>query len=329
MVSRRAWPWLAGLLLFVGVLLSLGLGRVWLEPTVLFGSILEPEPTLAWLILSELRIPRTILGILVGASLGLSGAALQGLLRNPLAEPGLLGVSSGAALGAAIAIYFGLSASFALATPVLGITGAIVAAILTLSIGRGGTLTMILAGVAVSGLMGAGLSLALNFAPNPAAAYEITIWLLGTLESRDWHQLYLAAPFMLLGWACLILTIRDLNALTLGEAQAESLGVNPARTRLFALAGTALSVGAATAVTGAVGFVGLIAPHLVRPFVGHEPARVLFPSALFGAILLLFADVATRTIPTGGQELRLGVLTAIIGTPFFFWLVVKLRRMSP
>jgi len=316
-------------LLLACILLSLGTGRVWLDPSVLFGSVFEPKPSLAWLIFSELRVPRTILGLLVGATLGLSGAVLQGLLRNPLAEPGLLGVSAGAALGAVIAIYFGLSAAFALATPVLGIAGAIVAAALTLSIGRGGTLTMILAGAAVSGLMGAGLSLALNFAPNPSAAYEITIWLLGSLENRDWNQLLLAAPFILAGWLCLVLTVRDIDALTLGEAQAESLGVNIARTRLLALAGTALSVGAATAVTGSVGFIGLIAPHLVRPFVGHQPSRVLLPSALFGAILLVFADIATRTIPTAGQELRLGVLTSIVGTPFFFWLVIKLRRMSP
>jgi iron complex transport system permease protein len=329
MVGRRAWSILAVVLLLAAILLSLGTGKVWLDPTVLFGSVLEPKPNLAWLILSELRVPRTILGLVVGATLGLSGAVLQGLLRNPLAEPGLLGVSAGAALGAVIAIYFGLSATFALATPILGIGGAIIAAALTLSIGRGGTLTMILAGAAVSGLMGAGLSLALNFAPNPSAAYEITLWLLGSLENRDWHQLLLAAPFIIAGWLCLALTVRDLDALTLGEAQAESLGVNVARTRLLALAGTALSVGAATAVTGSVGFIGLIAPHLVRPFVGHQPSRVLLPSAVFGAILLLFADVATRMIAPAGQEIRLGVLTSIVGTPFFFWLVAKLRRMSP
>lgn len=328
MVKRALWPAVSAILLITCILLSLGTGRVWLDPMVLAGSVLEPEPTLAWLILSELRIPRTILGLLVGATLGLSGAVLQGLLRNPLAEPGLLGVSSGAALGAVIAIYFGLATTFALATPLLGIAGAIGAALLTLTIGRGGTLTMILAGAAVSGLMAAGLSLALNFAPSPYAAYEITTWLLGSLADRDWDQLMLAAPFILVGWACLILTIRDLDALTLGEAQAGSLGVDIARTRLLALAGTALAVGAATAVTGAIGFIGLMAPHLVRPFVGHQPSRVLLPAALFGAILLVFADVATRVIPTS-QELKLGVLTSLVGTPFFFWLVTRLRRLSP
>ncbi len=329
MVGKRLWPVAAAVLLLAGVLVSLGTGPVWLDPGLLARSAFDPEPSLAWLILSELRAPRTVLALLVGATLGLSGAVLQGLLRNPLAEPGLLGVSAGAALGAVIAIYFGLSAAFSLAAPALGIAGALVAAALTLTIGRGGTLTMILAGAAVSGLMASGLSLALNFSPNPSAAYEITIWLLGTLENRDWGQVLLALPFILLGWVCLAFTARDIDALTLGEAQAESLGIDVARTRLLALAGTALSVGAATAAVGAIGFVGLVAPHLVRPFAGHEPSRVLLPSAVFGAILLLFADIATRIIPTAGQEVKLGVLTSILGTPFFFWLVVRLRRTSP
>jgi len=328
MVKHLAWPLVTAVLLIACILLSLGTGRVWLDPSVLAGSAFEPKPNLPWLILYELRMPRTLLGLLVGATLGLSGAVLQGLLRNPLAEPGLLGVSAGAALGAVVAIYFGLSAAFALATPLLGIAGAIGAAALTLTVGRGGTLTMILAGAAVSGLMGAGLSLALNFAPSPYAAYEITTWLLGSLADRDWQQVMLALPFILAGWLCLLFTVRDIDALTLGEAQASSLGVNLSRARFLALAGTALSVGAATAVTGAIGFIGLVAPHLVRPFVGHQPSRVLLPAALFGAILLVFADVATRVIPTS-QELKLGVLTSLAGTPFFFWLVLRLKRMSP
>ena len=321
------WPSVAALLI-LGVLLSLSTGAVWLRPAVLARSVVAPEPSLPWLILWELRLPRTLLALLVGATLGLSGAALQGLLRNPLAEPGLLGVSAGAALGAVVAIYFGLAASFALAAPLLGIAGALGAAALTLAVGRGGTLTMILAGAAVSGLMAAGLSLALNFAPSPWAAYEITTWLLGSLTDRGWDQLLLALPFLLAGWVCLALTARSLDALTLGEAQAGSLGVDLARTRLLALAGTALAVGAATAVSGAIGFIGLMAPHLVRPFVGHQPSRVLLPAALFGAILLLFADIATRLIPTA-LELKLGVLTSLAGTPFFVWLVVRLRRTSP
>lgn len=328
MVSRPLWLLLGAVLLLACVLLSLGTGRVWLDPGMLLASAFDDRPSLAWLILSDLRAPRTVLGLMAGATLGLSGAVLQGLLRNPLAEPGLLGVSTGAALGAVVAIYFSLAASFALAAPLLGITGAIGAGLLTLAIGRGGTLSLILAGAAVSGLMAAGLSLALNFAPSPYAAYEITSWLLGSLANRDWDQVLLALPFVLAGWACLIFTVRDLDALTLGEAQAGSLGIDLGRTRLLALIGTALSVGAVTAVTGAIGFIGLVAPHLVRPFVGHQPSRVLLPAAVCGAILLTAADIATRLIPTD-QELKLGVLTSLAGTPFFFWLVLRLQRLSP
>jgi iron complex transport system permease protein len=326
----RAWATIGaiGLLLMLGVLLSLATGRVWLAPSELLAGITAPKPNLAWLILTELRLPRAILALLVGATLGLSGAVLQGLLRNPLAEPGLLGVSGGAALGAVIAIYFGLSASSVLTTPLLGTIGALAAGALTFAFGRGGTLTLILAGAAVSGLAGAGLSLALNLSPSPYAAFEITTWLLGSLADHDWNQLALAVPFILIGWAMLASTARALDALTLGEPQAESLGIDLGRTRFLALAGTALSVGAATSVTGAIGFIGLVAPHLVRPFVGHQPSRILLPSALLGAVLLLAADIATRFIPTS-SELKLGVLTSLVGTPFFFGLVVRLRRTSP
>ena len=315
-------------LLVAVVAASLAVGRAQLPVAALIEGMIAPKPNLGWLILTELRLPRTVLGLMVGATLGLSGAVLQGLFRNPLAEPGLLGVSAGASLGAVIAIYFGLSGIVALATPVLGIACALAAGALTFALGRGGTLVLILAGAAVTGLAGAGLNLALNFAPSPYAAYEITTWLLGSLADRDWTQVVLAAPFMLAGWACLIATARALDALTLGEVQAASLGVDLARARLLALVGTALAVGSATAVTGAIGFIGLVAPHLVRPFVRHQPSRVLLPATLFGAILLLAADVATRLIPTA-QELKLGVLTSLVGTPFFIWLVLTLRRTSP
>jgi iron complex transport system permease protein len=319
-------------LVFVALLLgaagSLLVGRVYLPPSTLLSGLLSPDSSIAGLIVVDLRLPRAVLALLVGSSLGLSGAVLQGLLRNPLAEPGLLGVSSGAALGAVIAIYFGLSARFALAAPILGLIGAMGAGALTFTFGRGGTLTMILAGAAVSGLSGALLSLALNFAPSPYAAYEITIWLLGTLTDRSWGHVLLAAPFIGAGMALLAVTGRALDALALGEAQAASLGVNLDRTRLLALLGVGLAVGAGVSVSGSIGFIGLVAPHLVRPFVGHHPSRTLLPSALLGAALLLLADVATRLIPTN-SEVRLGVLTGLIGAPFFFALVSRLRRLSP
>jgi iron complex transport system permease protein len=270
-----------------------------------------------------------VLAILIGASLGLCGAALQGLLRNPLADPGLLGVSSGAALGAVIAIYFGLTARFAYAAPLLGLCGALAATGLTMAFGRGGTLSLILAGAAVSGLAGAGVSLALNLAPNANGAYEIMTWLMGSLTDRSWDHVRLAAPFIVLGAAILATTARSLDALSLGEAQAASLGIDLDRLRLTVLIGVTLSVGAATSVAGAIGFVGLVSPHLVRPFVGHQPSRTLLPSALVGAALLLGADIGSRLLRYHGAEIHLGVFTALVGTPFFFWLVVRLRSTAP
>lgn len=320
-----------GLVLLLALLAASSLlaGRVWLPPDEVLTALTSPGDTLAGLIVSELRMPRLILAIGVGASLGLSGAVLQGLLRNPLAEAGLLGISTGAALGAVVAIYYGLAASFALATPLLGLVGGFAAAALAFALSRsGGTLALILAGAAVSSVAAAGLALALNLAPNPYAAFEITTWLLGSLSDRTWDHVWLAAPFMLVGCGLLFLTAPALDALSLGEAQAESLGVRLGRTRLLALAGTALAVGAATAVTGAVGFIGLVAPHLVRPFVGYRPGRVLLPSALLGAVLLLAADIASRLI-SYDTEIKLGVLTSILGAPFFLWLVLSMRRRAP
>lgn len=320
--------WL-GVLLAVLALVSLGVGRVWLSPLRLLGAWRDGGDQLAALILVELRLPRTLLAVLVGAALGLSGAVLQGLTRNPLAEPGLLGVSSGAALGAVIAIHSGLALLFPLATPLLGLAGALVAALLTLTLGRGeGVLVLVLAGSAVSGVMLAGTALALNMAANPYAAYEISMWLMGSLADKSWDHVLLAVPFLVAGLLVLGACGRGLDALSLGEAQAHSLGVDLGRLRLQVLAGTALAVGAATAVAGAVGFIGLLAPHLVRPLVGHQPRRVLWPATLAGAVLLLAADLGTRLLPFT-QELKLGVLTVLVGTPFFVALVLRLRRVAP
>ena len=209
----------------------------------------------------------------------------------------------------------------------MGLAGAIAAGVLTVAFGRGGTLTLILAGAAVSVLMGACLAVALNFAPSPYAAYEMTIWMLGSLSERSWDHVALAAPFILAGLAILTTMGRAVDALALGEAQAASLGIDLDRTRMLAVLGVGLAVGAATSVTGAIGFVGLVAPHLIRPFVGHQPSRILLPSALLGAALLLAADIGTRVIHTN-TELRLGVITSLIGAPFFFWLVLRLPRVS-
>ena len=321
-------PTLAGVLLLAAATASLFLGRVNLSPADLVAGLLSPHASLAGLVVTELRLPRAVLAILVGGSLGLSGAVLQGLLRNPLADPGLLGVSNGAALGAVISIYFGLEHLFALSTPLLGLLGAMGAGALTFTFGRGSTLTLILAGAAVSSLMSALLAMALNFAPSPYAAYEMSVWMLGSLAERSWDHVLLAAPFIALGVAILATTGRAVDALALGEVQAESLGVRVDRTRVLALLGVGLAVGAATSVVGAVSFIGLAAPHLVRPFVGYQPSRTLLPSTLLGATLLLLSDIGTRVIHTN-TELRLGVITSLIGAPFFFWLVMRLRKVAP
>ena len=327
-MTARLAPWIAALVLLLAVIASLFLGRVNVSPAELLQGLLSPNTSLAGLVVTELRLPRAVLAILVGASLGLSGAVLQGLLRNPLAEPGLLGVGNGAALGAVMSIYFGLSQVFPLATPLLGLAGAVLAGGLTFAFGRGSTLTLILAGSAVSGLTLAFLALALNFAPNPYAGYEMNIWMLGSLSEKSWDHIALAAPFIAIGLAILATMGRAVDALALGEVQARSLGIDLDRTRILALLGVGLAVGAATSVTGSIGFIGLVAPHLVRPFVGHQPSRTLLPSALLGAALLLAADIATRMINTE-SELRLGVVTSLIGAPFFFWLVVRLRKVAP
>ena len=311
-------------LIVIAFAASLLAGRVWLPPS----SLLSPPDSLAGLIIYDIRLPRTVLALIVGAVLGLSGAVLQGFTRNPLAEPALLGVSSGAALGAIIAIYFGLAALSPVTGPLMGMVGALGACALTFALGRNGTVALVLAGAAVSSLTAAGIALALNFAPNPCAAYEIMSWLLGSLADKSWTQVLLVLPFVIAGGGLLAMTGRALDALSLGEAQAQSLGVNLARLSALVVAGTALSVGAITSVTGAIGFIGLVAPHLVRPFVGYAPRRVLLPATLAGALLLLCADIAARLVHTN-PELRLGVFTSLLGTPFFFWLVVRIRKVAP
>jgi iron complex transport system permease protein len=277
-------------------------------------------------ILLEVRLPRALLGFMVGGTLGLAGAVLQGYLRNPLAEPGILGISGGAALGAVIAIHSGLAQVVALALPLAGLTGAALATLaLTLLAGRGtGSVTLILAGVAVSSLAAALTSLALNLAPNPFAASEMLYWLMGSLTDRSLTHVWLAAPLMAIGCLLLAATARDLDALSLGEAAAQNLGVDPTRLRWVVVSGTALSVGAATAVCGAISFVGLMVPHLLRPLTSGEPGQLLLPSFLGGAALVLLADVALRILSPMG-DLRLGVLTALIGAPFFLWLVLSRR----
>jgi iron complex transport system permease protein len=317
------------LLLLLTLLASLLAGPIWLSPGQVVRSLLSPTPQLAGLIVTDLRLPRAVLACVAGAALGLSGAVLQGFTRNPLAEPGLLGVTAGASLGAVIAIYFGMASVFEFTAPLFGLIGALAASALTFALGRnGGTVTFVLAGAAVSGLGGALIAVALNLAPSPYAAYEIMTWLMGSLTDQSWNHVWLVLPFVIIGGAMLLSTAAGLDALSLGEIQAQSLGVDLNLLRIKVILGTALAVGATTSVTGAIGFIGLVAPHLIRPLVTARPRQILIPAALLGALLLLLADIATRLIHIG-PEMKLGVLTSLIGTPFFFWLVVRLRKNAP
>jgi iron complex transport system permease protein len=318
-----------GLALLVILLtaISLAVGYVPLDLPQALGDAIAGRDTLAALVLVELRLPRALLGALVGFSLGIAGAAMQGLLRNPLAEPGIIGVSGTAGLGAVLAFYFGIAGSLSLALPLAGIAGAVVATFLLYGLaGRGaGTMTLILAGIAINAFAGALTSLALNLSPNPYAVTEIVFWLLGSFADRSLPYVWLILPLMLAGWGLLLLSGPALDGLTLGEDTAKSLGFDLHRLRLQLIAGTALAVGSAVAVTGAIGFVGLVVPHLLRPWVGHRPGKLLLVSGLGGAALTLGADIAVRLLPIR-PELKLGVVTAIIGAPFLFSLIYRLRQ---
>jgi len=323
---RGALTLALGLLVAVLFLASLLVGPAGIGPGEGLRALVTGEGA-AGLVMREIRLPRAILGLLVGAALGLAGAAMQGFLRNPLAEPGLIGTSAAAALGAVIAIHTGIFAAFALALPLMALAGAAVSVglILLLAGPRGRALSLILAGIAISALMGAFTALALNLSPSPYAATEIVFWMMGSLADRSMQHVWLAAPFLALGAGLLMTTGRGLDALTLGEDAAESLGVSLTALRLKLVFGTAALIGAATAVAGAVGFVGLVVPHLLRRAVGARPAALLPASALGGAAMLLAADIATR-LELPDRDLKLGVLTALVGAPFFLHLVRRMGR---
>ena len=313
--------------LLVLMVFSLTVGELNISIISSLVSIFNDESTLEAIVFEEIRLPRTLLAILIGASLGLSGAALQGMVRNPLAEPGVIGVSTSAALGAVIVFYFGLAAIFPMALPLGGIAGALLAVIfLYLLTGKNSSmLSLILAGVAVSSLAAALTALALNLSPNPYASLEIFFWLMGSLADRSFTHVWLILTPTLLGWWLMLRGRRDLDVLSLGEDTAQSLGVNLQKLNQKIILGVALAVGSAVSVSGGIGFVGLVVPHLLRPYVGYQPGRLLISSALGGAILLLAADIVVRLLPTQ-QELKIGVLTALLGAPFFLHLILKSRR---
>lgn len=330
-LPARWRPWLMPLLLtllLISCLLSLGLGPVPLAPARVAAALFGSADQVAHIIVVQLRLPRLLISLLVGGMLGLSGAVLQGYLRNPLAEPSVLGASNSAALGAVIAIYFGLTTLHPLMLPLFAIATSLLALIvLFILAGRSeSALTLILAGIAIATLAGAGISLALNLAPNPYAGMEIMTWLLGSVENRSIDHVWMALPCVMAGALLLLGNGQALDALSIGEDGARSLGIDLRRTRILVLLGVAIGVGGAVSVSGSIGFIGLIVPHMMRPFTDHSPSATLLPSMLGGALLLTLADVAVRIAPTS-TELKLGVVTAFLGVPVFLVYLLQERRL--
>ena len=320
-------PFLFTLMLSLGWL-SLSSGSIEVDVLAGLWDWLQSSNDKGALIIGEIRLPRTLLALVVGASMGLSGAALQGLLRNPLVDPGLIGVSQGAALGAASVFYFNLFAGLgALAAPLAGLVGAAITLFILFglsgSIARPGIIIM--AGLAISMLSGALLAMVLNFAPNPYAMQELVFWLLGSVSHRGLDHLWVLLPAFILGSAMIWSQQRLLMGLSLGDQVAQSMGLRVARGSRIILLGTALLTGSAVSVAGNIGFVGLLVPHILRPLVRYRPDRLLLPSAMAGAIVVCAADVLVRLLPPD-RELKLGVLTAVVGAPFFIWLVWKERQ---
>ncbi len=326
---RRVTMIVLGILLAVLIVLSLNAGKVWLPLSLWrdhFAGVNDPR----WAIIFDLRLPRTLLGIVVGGGLGLMGAAMQGYTRNPLADPAILGISSMAALGAVASLYFSLPSQNAWLLPAMAMAGAIIGVLLLVALSgvSSSLITFILAGVILNTVAGAGVALALNLAPNPWAVNEIVNWLMGALTDRSFDDFYTATPFILIGSLFVLATGKALDALTFGETGARSLGINLSATRWLIAIGVGLATGASVAVTGVIGFVGLITPHLLRPLVGARPSGLLVPSAMAGAVIILAADILVRLIPSV-VEIKLGVAMSIIGGPFFLVLLISSRRRLP
>ena len=310
--------------IFVACLLGstpLPAGRV---VAALFGGADSGDQLVVWAI----RLPRALAAFLVGAALGLSGAALQGLLRNPLAEPGVLGVSATATLAATFSLYYGLVSISPWILPLAAILGALAAtALLALAAVRtSSVITLILIGVGLSSFTGALMSLLMNLAPNPFTLSDMINWMLGSVANRSFDEILMALPFLVAGAVILLSTGRGLSALTLGEEAASGVGLNLRNQRIFTVLGAGLATGASVALAGGIGFVGIVAPHLVRPFVGYDPARSLVPSALLAGLMLVVADIGVRLIPTS-NELKLGVVAALIGAPVFVWIAMQRRAV--
>lgn len=278
------------------------------------------------IVIWQIRLPRALSAFLVGAALGISGAALQGLLRNPLAEPGVLGVSASATFGATFVIYYGLVGISAWMLPVSAILGALIAtAVLAIAAVRTqSVVTLILVGVGISSFAGAAMSLIMNLAPNPFTLSDMINWMMGSVANRSFREIGFSVPFIAAGIGILFFSRRGLSALTLGEEAASGIGLNLTQQRILVVIGAGLATGGSVALAGAIGFVGIVAPHFIRPFVHHDPARSLIPSALLAGFILVVADIGVRLLPTN-NELKLGVVAALIGAPAFVWIAVQRR----
>ncbi|MEO0411327.1 MAG: iron ABC transporter permease [Pseudomonadota bacterium] len=305
------------------------LGSTPMSPGRIMAALLGQGTNADTLIVWSIRLPRALAAFVVGTALGISGAALQGLLRNPLAEPGVLGVSASASLGATFVIYYGLASLSPWAVPFAAIAGALAATTLIAiaALKTQAVVTLILIGVGLSSFAGAAMSLLMNLAPNPFSLSDLINWMLGTVANRSFVDLGFAAPFLLLGLTILIASRRGLSALTLGDEAAQGVGLDLRRQRIAVVLGAGLLSGAAVSIAGAIGFVGIIAPHIVRPWVDYDPARTLVPAGLLAGIILVTADIAVRLAPTS-NELKLGVVAALIGAPAFVWIAAARRSQG-
>ncbi len=329
MISQRRLLFMLIVAVAALFFLSLSTGSNPFSLIMAAGDAMADSPSVISLILTEIRLPRTLVALLAGATLGLCGAVMQGLLRNPLASPGLIGSSSGAAFGAVLMLYLGFADIVPVALPLGGMLGSLLAMLLVYAMaGRDASiLTLILAGIAINTLALALVSLLLNLAPSPYAVQEIALWMLGSVADKGMNDFWLLLFPTLIGWTLLAGSGKALDALTLGEDTAATLGFNIAAMRWRLFLATALAVGAAVSVTGAIGFVGLVTPHLIRPFVGHQPSRLLASSAIAGAAMLMLADIIVRLLPPG-NEIKVGVITSLVGAPFFLYLILKTRRVQ-
>jgi len=318
-------PLILGLILLIGGLsvASLVIGPAPIAPLRALTALVSDQGSTT-VVVRDIRLPRTLLALMIGWIFGLTGAGLQGLLRNPLADTAVFGAPQAAAFGAVLVIYSGFVGALSWMLPFAAILGALASVALVVAVaGRRATVVvLVLSGLAVGSLAGAGTSLAISLSPNPFAVTEIVFWILGSFEDRSIVHVWLAMPFILAASGLVLSSSNGLRALALGEETARSLGANVVRLRLLLVAGAAVGTGASVAVAGSIGFVGLVAPHLIRPFVGYDPARTLVPSGLAGAALLLAADCAVRLIPSQ-TEVKIGVLTAILGVPFFLWVIAR------